>query len=145
MDSPEKPAVSSTTPTSTGFTVRSYDALFPSTGTLGYAVWPGARIACSQSIPPNFYAPHVNVGPFIPLLPLLPPLWCHAMSSVLPSLPPLPIWMNMTSLNPWLLDFHTVHFSGSSSCFLFCFVLKLVVILLMVEQGGKACLPMPPS
>ena len=34
-----------------------------------------------------------------------------------PALPLLPIWMNIFSLNPWLLDFHTVHSSGSSSCF----------------------------
>ena len=35
------------------------------------------------------------------------------------SLPLLPVWMNVSSLSPWLLDFHTVWFSGSSGCFLF--------------------------
>ena len=34
----------------------------PSTGTLGYAVWPGAGIICSQGVPPDFYPPHVTVG-----------------------------------------------------------------------------------
>ena len=35
-------------------------------------------------------------------------------------LPPLlPVWMNVSSLTSWLLDFHTVQFSVSSGCFLF--------------------------
>ena len=34
-------------------------------------------------------------------------------------LPLLPVWMNISSVTPWLLDFHTVQFSGSSGCFLF--------------------------
>ena len=34
-------------------------------------------------------------------------------------LPFLPIWMNVSSLTPWLSDFHTVQFSVSSGCFLF--------------------------
>ena len=36
-----------------------------------------------------------------------------------PSLPLLPVWMNVSCLSPWLLDFHTVWFSVSSGCFLF--------------------------
>ena len=35
------------------------------------------------------------------------------------SLPLVPVWMNVSSLTPWLSDFHTVWFSGSSACFLF--------------------------
>ena len=35
-----------------------------------------------------------------------------------PSPPLLPVRMNV-SLTPWLLDFHTVQFSGSAGCFLF--------------------------
>ena len=31
----------------------------------------------------------------------------------------LPVWMNVSSLSPWLSDFHTVQFSVSSGCFLF--------------------------
>ena len=48
------------------------------------------------------------------------PLPCN--ESFLPWLPSahlLPLWMNVSSLTPWLSDFHTVQFSGSSSCFLF--------------------------
>ena len=33
--------------------------------------------------------------------------------------PLLPVWMNVSSLTPWLSDFHTVQFSGSSGYFLF--------------------------
>ena len=29
------------------------------------------------------------------------------------------VWMNVSSLSPWLSDFHTVRFSVSSGCFLF--------------------------
>ena len=57
-------------------------------------------------------------------------------------LPLLPVWMNVCSLTAWLLDFHTVWFSGSSGHF---FVFKFVVVLFLVEWGGKAYLPMLPS
>ena len=36
-----------------------------------------------------------------------------------PSPPFLPVRMNVSSLTPWLSDFHTIQFSGSSGCFLF--------------------------
>ena len=61
-----------------------------------------------------------------------------------PSLPLLPIWMNVSSLTPWLMDFHTVQFSGSSGFFV-VIVFWLVAILLMVVQGGEAYLSTPPS
>ena len=35
-----------------------------------------------------------------------------------PSPPLLPIWMNVSSLTPWLSDFHAVWFSGSSWIYL---------------------------
>ena len=53
----------------------------------------------------------------------------------------LPVWMKVSSLTPWLLDFHTVWFFGSSGYF---FVFKCVVLLLVV-RGGKAYLLIPPS
>ena len=46
--------------------------------------------------------------------------WPFAVSPLQPgcSSPPLlPFWMNVSSLPPWLSDFHTVRFSGSSGCF----------------------------
>ena len=36
-----------------------------------------------------------------------------------PSPPLLQVWMNVSSLSPWLSDFHTVQFSVSSGCFFF--------------------------
>ena len=48
----------------------------------------------------------------------LPP--CHKSSPPgCPSLPLRPVWMNVSSLTPWLSDFHIVKFSGSSGYFLF--------------------------
>ena len=47
---------------------------------------------------------------------------CLAMSPLHPSClspPLLPVWMNVSSLSPWLSDFHTVWFSVSSGCFCF--------------------------
>ena len=51
-------------------------------------------------------------------------------------------WMLLLSLTPWFLDFHTVWFSDSLGYFLF---FKFVVVLLLVVQGGKVYLPLPPS
>ena len=48
--------------------------------------------------------------------------YCFAAHSLLCgclSQPLLLVWMNISSLTPWSLDFHTVQFSGSSGCFLF--------------------------
>ena len=59
-----------------------------------------------------------------------------------PSPPLPPAWMNVSSLSPWLSDFHTNRFPGSSGCF---FVFKLVVALHLIMQGSKAYLPTPPS
>ena len=76
--------------------------------TLGCVVWPGASIAYSQGIPPNFYPPHISVRPSVPLLPPLPP--CTAPHPLFPGSATallLPVWMNVASLNPWLSDFHT--------------------------------------
>ena len=49
---------------------------------------------------------------------LWPPPCCES-SPRCPSLPLLLVWMNSSSLTPWLLDFHTVRFFGSSGWFLF--------------------------
>ena len=88
---------------------------FPCAGTLCCVVWPEVGIAHSQGIPPDFYPSHVNVVLPIPPATTTP----HPLRPGSPS-PPLPsMWMNMTSLNTWLSDFHTVRLSGSSGYFLF--------------------------
>ena len=89
------------------FSVRGFEALFPHAGTLG----------CKVCLAPQLFLlvyPHANVGP--PGLPAALP-WSSPPSC--PSLPLLPVWMNVSSLTSWLLDFHTVRFSGCSGCFLF--------------------------
>ena len=61
---------------------------------------------------------------------------CHLATSPLPagcpSLPLLPVWMNVSSLSPWSLDFHTVRFSVSSGCF---FVFKLLSFFWLCEEA----------
>ena len=50
---------------------------------------------------------------------------CETSPSQLPSPPLLPVWMNISSLTPWLSDFHIVRFSGSSGYLLFlCLLLN---------------------
>ena len=109
----------------------------PGTGTLGCVLWPWAQIAHSQVIHHTwkwdcpFHCPFLCMPQCISLPPHLS-LCLHHL---------LPIWTNVASLNPWLLDFHTVQFSDSSGCYLFW---GLVVILSVVVQGAGACLPTPP-
>ena len=54
------------------------------------------------------------------------------------SLPLLLVWMNVSSLTPWLLDFHTVRFSGSSGCFLFLNL--LLSFFWLWEEAKYICL-----
>ena len=77
---------------------------------------PGLRgLSCSLVVPPGLSACKCGTTQFAS---------CHLAASPLrpgcPSLPLLPVWMNVSSLTPWLLDFHTVWFSGSC-VFIFCF------------------------
>ena len=49
----------------------------------------------------------------------LPTPYCESSPPGYPPLSLLPVWMNVSSLSPWLSDFHTVRFSVSSGWFLF--------------------------
>ena len=91
------------------FSVRGFEALFPGTGTLGCAI-----CLTLQLFLPVYL--HANVGP-----PGLPATALPLVLSVpcCPFLTLLPVWMNVSSLTPWLSDFHTVWFSVSSGCFCF--------------------------
>ena len=96
----------------------------------------GGALGCVVIFAPVPFLPVyicVNVGPQSLLAaawPALfhnpPPHWvlhpqrCREFSLLhCPSLPLLQVWMNVSSLSPWLLDFHTVQVSVSSVCFLF--------------------------
>ena len=115
---------------------------FPGTGTLGYTVAQGWD-CWLPSYPSQFYPPHVIVGP--PVLPatlLLPP---HYRTTSSP--PYLPI-----STPPSCQDkygFSKSLVAGLPYGLIFwqfwVIFLRLVLILLMVVQGGEACLLMSPS
>ena len=83
---------------------------------------------------------HANLGS--PSLPAAALPW--ALFLLQPFLSLLSVWMNVSSLTPWLPDFHTVRFSGSSGCF---FVFKFFVVLLLVCKEAKSiylCLYLGP-
>ena len=100
------------------FLVRGFKALFPRTGILG----------CAVCLTPQLFLPfylHAHVGlPGLPATtlptPVLQPLPCRKSSPPgCQSLPLLPVWMNVSSLTPWLSDFHTIQFSVGSCWFLY--------------------------
>ena len=77
----------------------------------------------------------------------------RVLSTWLPSLPLLPVWMNVSSLTLWLLDFHTVQFSVSPGCFLFLNLLlsffwlceEAKYIYLLFHMGWKSTLLCSPT
>ena len=108
----------------TGFYSQKLWRHIPGTGTLGLGSWCGAGTPHSWDIPPNFYWPHVGVGP--------------ACSTSLHLLPVL-MW--------FLLEFH----SCSTSIQLDFWHLWMMVVLQfsctfdVVLWEGKPYLPIPPS
>ena len=94
---PENLAVSAASPTPTGFYCQKLWGFFFLAKILDYVVWPGAGMAHSQGISPNFYPPHMNIGYPMPVLPLPPPLL--AILSLLVFLPRLHISVPPTCLD----------------------------------------------
>ena len=115
------------------FTARSMGVYLPDAVTLGCAVWPGAGISYSQGISPNFYAPHVNVGPPVPIL-----LPLHATLNLLASPPTLPTQLYECGSPKSLVV-------GLPYSLIFCQFWGLfwgfIVILSVVVWGGKVWLP----
>ena len=110
--------VSPATSTPQVFSVRGFEALFLLAGTLG----------CADYLAPQLFLPvylHSNVGlpspqsttlrglsaAALPALVLQLPPCLESSPPSCPSLPFLPVWMNVSSLIPWLSDFHTVFLS----------------------------------
>ena len=127
--------VSSAATIPTGVFSQRFEALFSQARTLG----------CSVCLAPQLFLqiyPHTNVGPPSPPAAASP----QVLSAHCPSLPLLPVWMNISSLTPWLLDFHTVQFSGSSGYFLFLILLifwlfkETKCVYLCLHLGWKSCL-----
>ena len=67
-------------------------------------------------------------------------LTCESSPPRCPSLPLLPVWMNVSSLTPWLSNFHKVWFPGSSGCFLFVNLLLSFFWLCEEAQCVYLCL-----
>ena len=83
--------------TSTGVFSQRFEAFFPRTRTLGCMVYRATQLFLLVYL-------HKNVGT------PSPPATAFRESSPpgCPSAPLLPVWMNVSSLAPWLSDFHTV-------------------------------------
>ena len=76
---------------------------------------------------------------YLPPHQVLQPLPCCKSSLPgCPSLSLLPVWMSVSSLTPWLSDFHTVWFSVSSGCFLFLNL--LLSFFWLWEEAQCVCL-----
>ena len=129
MSSPVRLGVSPTTTTSTEFySQRFWGFFFPprwNSGLCGLSHSP--VVPLGLSIHTWYCLVHQPPPPSIDQLPPPPP-WssshCLDASPLYPGCPSPPlllVWMNqsVSSLTPWLLDFHTVKFSGSSGYFLF--------------------------
>ena len=138
MDSPENPAVSSTASTPTGFQPEVMGIYLSGTGTLGPVPCGLASDGdhCLPRYPSQFLSTTTCECGTTHSLPLC------ASPPISATLPLLPVWMSVASLNPWLWDFCTARFSDSCGHYLFW---DRVVILSVVVGGGKACLPMSPS
>ena len=77
------------------FTTRGYEALFSWhwNPDLPGVVW--SWDSCLPSCPSSFYPLHVNVGP------LIPPAAITSLHHTVSFQPLLPVYMNVSSLNPW--------------------------------------------
>ena len=80
-------------------------------------------LSCSPVVPPGLSAhkcgtAHSTSHRLTHLVPQLPTC-CKSSLPRLPIFTLVPVWMNVSSLTPWLSNFHTIQFSDSSSYFLF--------------------------
>ena len=117
-------------PQPSGF-FRGFEAWFPCTRTL----------SCSVCLMPQLFSRFICTWMWdLPVCQLLP--CCES------SLPWLPISPSSTSLDECFFFNSLVvgpPYSSIFQQFWLVFVFKFVVVLLLVVQGGTACLPIPPS
>ena len=144
MNSPERSVISSATPTPTSFySQKLQDFIFLMLDCWAMRSGLGMRLLTPQGVPSGFYLPHMNVG-----LTILPATDAAASPPpTTPSLPRLPVSTSPTHLDEYFFFKSLIGLLYSSIFWKFqqFFVLRLVVILLMVVRGGKACLLTPPS
>ena len=122
------------------FKARGFEALVSCTGILCCTVYLAPQLFLLAYL-------HTNVGPprSASSLSAFQSSNCHLAMGLLhplcPSPPFLPIWMNVSSLTPWLSDFHTVQFSDVSGRFLF---LNFLLSFFWLCEEAKCYLPTPP-
>ena len=96
------------------FSVRDLETSFPHTGTLGCAFYLAPQLFLQVYLHVNVGLPSLQAtsssGPPAALLP-------QVLSTQLPVSTP-PTNLDVSSLTPWLSNFHTVQFSHTSGCFL---------------------------
>ena len=135
MNSPVRLGVSpAAASTPTGVFNQGFGASFPHTGALGFVVCFAPLLflpvyLCANVEPQGLSATTLwglLAAAWSPPFHNPPPRWIHqpppCHESSLPGCPAPPllqVWMTVSSLSPWLSDFHTVRFSVSSGCFLF--------------------------
>ena len=115
--------------TPTGVFSQRFEALFPHTEALGYVVSLTAQLFLLVYL-------CANVGTHGPPATAFPRAFSIHPGCL--SLPLLPVWMNVSSLTPWLLDFYTVGFSGISGYFLFLNL--LLSFFWLCEEAQCICL-----
>ena len=92
-------------------------------------------LSCSPVVPPGLSSHKCGTAWSASHCLATCPLWRGS-----PPPPLLPVWMNISSLTPWLSELHTVQFSGSSS---YCLFLNLLSFFWL--WGGKVYLPTSPT
>ena len=106
------------------FSIRGFEALFPCTGTLGCMVCLAPQLFLLVHLHAKYVGPPAPLAASLPALVLQPPPYWESSSLWLPIYTP-PISLDECFFfNSWLLDFHTVRFSGSSGYF---FILNLLL------------------
>ena len=105
-DSPVRLGVSPTTSTLTGVFSQRFEAVFPCAWALGCGFV--SLLSCSSQFMCMKMWDHRVCQPSPR---------CTSSSSGCRFPPLLPVWVSVSSLTPWLSDFHTVQFSVSSGCF----------------------------
>ena len=124
MNSPVRLGVSPAASTPTGvFSLRFWGFISP--------LWsPGLHgLSCSPVVPPGLSALLCGTAQSANCLLAKSPLCLGCLSPLL-----LPVWMNVSSLTPWLSDFHAVQFSVSSGC---VFVFKLLLFLFWLSKEAQ--------
>ncbi|KAF6104290.1 hypothetical protein HJG60_011268 [Phyllostomus discolor] len=100
-----------------------------------------ATVVSTLSFSYHFYRPHTTASP-APKVHWLSSVFLHQPDLSVHRLTSLVVLIDFFSLIPWLSESHAVFFFW----YFWLFIdFRLVVILLLVVQGSKGFLPIPPS